>query len=30
VVAQSVAAFFAEPHNREAVAQMLAAGVSFA
>ncbi len=30
VVAQSVAAFFAEPHNREAVAQLLAAGVSFA
>ena len=29
VVAQSIAQFFAEPHNREAVAQLLAAGVSF-
>jgi DNA ligase (NAD+) len=30
VVAQSIAGFFAEPHNREAVAQLLAAGVRFA
>ncbi|MDB5811583.1 MAG: ligA [Betaproteobacteria bacterium] len=29
VVAQSIAEFFAEPHNREVVAQLLAAGVSF-
>ena len=30
VVAQSVAAFFAEPHNREVVADLLRAGISFA
>lgn len=30
VVAQSIAGFFSEPHNREVVAQLLAAGVSFA
>ena len=30
VVAQSIAGFFAEPHNREAVSQLLAAGVEFA
>ena len=30
VVAQSIARFFAEPHNRAVVAQMLEAGVSFA
>jgi DNA ligase (NAD+) len=30
VVAQSVAAFFAEPHNREVVADLLSAGVTFA
>ncbi|HVN43878.1 MAG TPA: helix-hairpin-helix domain-containing protein, partial [Steroidobacteraceae bacterium] len=30
VVAQSIAAFFAEPHNREAIAQLLQAGVNFA
>jgi len=30
VVAQSIAGFFAEPHNREVVVQLLAAGVSFA
>ncbi len=30
VVAQSIASFFAEPHNREVIAQLLAAGVSFA
>jgi DNA ligase (NAD+) len=29
VVAQCIAAFFAEPHNREVVAQIMAAGVSF-
>ncbi len=30
VVAQSIAGFFSEPHNREVVAQLLAAGVRFA
>ncbi len=30
VVAQSVVSFFAEAHNREVIAQLLAAGVSFA
>jgi DNA ligase (NAD+) len=30
VVAQSVAAFFAEPHNREVIEQLLASGVTFA
>jgi DNA ligase (NAD+) len=30
VVAESIAAFFAEPHNREVVRQLLAAGISFA
>jgi len=29
VVAQSIVQFFAEPHNREVVAQLLAAGVGF-
>ena len=29
VVAQSVAQFFAEPHNRDVIRQLLAAGVSF-
>ncbi len=29
VVAQSVVGFFAEPHNREVIGQLLAAGVSF-
>ncbi len=29
VVAQSIAQFFAEPHNRDVVGQLLAAGVSF-
>lgn len=29
VVAQSIAEFFGEPHNREVVAQLLAAGISF-
>ncbi|MEK7232149.1 MAG: NAD-dependent DNA ligase LigA [Pseudomonadota bacterium] len=30
VVAQSIASFFAEPHNRGVIGQLLAAGVSFA
>jgi DNA ligase (NAD+) len=30
VVAQSIAGFFAEPHNREVIAQLQAAGVRFA
>lgn len=30
VVAQSIAGFFAEPHNRDVVRQLLAAGVKFA
>ncbi|MBI4190548.1 MAG: NAD-dependent DNA ligase LigA [Betaproteobacteria bacterium] len=30
VVAQSIAGFFAEPHNRKVIEQLLAAGVSFA
>ena len=30
VVAQSIAGFLAEPHNREVISQLLAAGVSFA
>jgi DNA ligase (NAD+) len=30
VVAASIARFFAEPHNREAIAQLRAAGISFA
>ncbi len=29
IVARSIAAFFAEPHNREVVEQLIAAGVSF-
>ncbi len=29
VVAQSIVQFFAEPHNREVVAQLLAAGIVF-
>ncbi|HTD90062.1 MAG TPA: NAD-dependent DNA ligase LigA, partial [Burkholderiales bacterium] len=29
VVAQSVAAFFAEPHNREAIAELMNAGIRF-
>jgi DNA ligase (NAD+) len=30
VVAASIARFFAEPHNREAIAQLRAAGIAFA